>query len=491
MRIFSILISIILLAEFSASIGFGMGEKFRGNGVSQRLSEYEDSENTNAREKYYYDAIVDNTEDISKQKTWKQRFFMNDTYYGGKGSPVFIWIGGESALNEMYVDGGLAMSEYAKKHKAMLIALEHRFYGKSTPTITMATHNLRLLTAEQALADAARFIMNAHEFLDPRLEGAKWIAFGGSYPGNMAAWLRTKYPHLVYGAFASSAPVRIVTNMYQYMEVVGQALKYYGGEECYNSVKTAMEAVAGYVKDIPGKARLSKDFEVCDELNFNSLTNDIATFEDSIMGVLQGITQYNHDSYKKQDLTVEKVCEKMKNSTDKYKAYVDIVKLQQQGKCVESLFRKQIDRLRKVEFDGKSMSRQWTYQTCNEFGYFQTTSSQSSPFKALTYLTLKYSQDICNDAFGISVDPQTNYMNARYGGLTIGGKRIFFTNGNIDPWHSLSVITKLKDPSNPVIFMKGTSHCADSNPAHKDDPVDLKDARVTIQNVLDQWVRQH
>ena len=36
---------------------------------------------------------------------------------------------------------------------------------------------------------------------------SKWIAFGTSYSGSLAVWMRLKYPNVIHGAVASSAPV--------------------------------------------------------------------------------------------------------------------------------------------------------------------------------------------------------------------------------------------------------------------------------------------
>lgn len=70
----------------------------------------------------------------------------------------------------------------------------------------MSIDSLKYLSSEQALADLANFIksMNVAYKFD---ENVKWIAFGGSYPGSLAAWLREKYPHLVYGSVSTSGPL--------------------------------------------------------------------------------------------------------------------------------------------------------------------------------------------------------------------------------------------------------------------------------------------
>lgn len=70
----------------------------------------------------------------------------------------------------------------------------------------ISVENLKFLSSEQALADLANFIESKNK--EYGFTGdVKWIAFGGSYPGSLAAWLREKYPNLVYGAVSSSGPL--------------------------------------------------------------------------------------------------------------------------------------------------------------------------------------------------------------------------------------------------------------------------------------------
>lgn len=70
----------------------------------------------------------------------------------------------------------------------------------------LSTTNLQYLTSKQSLADIAAFVVGIRQkhSLSPT---QKWIAFGGSYPGSLAAWAREKYPDLIWGSISSSGPL--------------------------------------------------------------------------------------------------------------------------------------------------------------------------------------------------------------------------------------------------------------------------------------------
>ena len=68
---------------------------------------------------------------------------------------MFVYIGGEGPQSAP--SPRLFMATLAAETGALMVALEHRFFGESYPTPDMSDENLKYLTSNQALADLARF----------------------------------------------------------------------------------------------------------------------------------------------------------------------------------------------------------------------------------------------------------------------------------------------------------------------------------------------
>ena len=66
--------------------------------------------------------------------------------YYEEGGPIFIQIGGEGEISSDWLNYG-AWIDWAKKEKAALFILEHRYYGESHPTPTLATEEMRWLSS--------------------------------------------------------------------------------------------------------------------------------------------------------------------------------------------------------------------------------------------------------------------------------------------------------------------------------------------------------
>lgn len=81
--------------------------------------------------------------------TFQQRYFLNDTFWAGPDSdaPVFLCVGGEGPpLDESVLVASVHcndMIELGARRGALLLALEHRYYGVSQPFDDFSTPNLR------------------------------------------------------------------------------------------------------------------------------------------------------------------------------------------------------------------------------------------------------------------------------------------------------------------------------------------------------------
>lgn len=150
------------------------------------------------------DLLVDHFNFVDN-RTFSLRYLINnESYVQDSKSPILFYTGNEGDI-ELFAENTGFMWKAAADLGAVVVFAEHRYYGKSMPFGNESykdPQHLGYLTSEQALADFADLL----QVLNPESKRPV-IAFGGSYGGMLAAYFRMKYPHLVAGALASSAPV--------------------------------------------------------------------------------------------------------------------------------------------------------------------------------------------------------------------------------------------------------------------------------------------
>ena len=426
-----------------------------------------------------------NKQDLS---TWKQRYVVNASFWRGNGYPVFVMLGGEGPLSDTELAGHFILDEYAKKLGALMLAVEHRFYGRSIPGDgTLATENLRLLSADQALADYATFIegmRRKYGFAD-----SKVVTFGGSYSGSLSAWMRQKYPNVVDIAYSSSAPVLAQLDFPEYHQVVTASV----GAVCAARLKSAFERIEELMAS--DRAKLLRDFEACDAGMSGEL--DEVTFLEALSDAVAGVVQYSGDNNALgRAWTVERMCGLLGTSGDAYDAYVAYSKQfrQSQGEnCTDSSYSAALAQLRNTDPNAPGAAgRSWTYQTCTEYGYYQTVESSDVPFSKR--ITLDYFLRICKDVYGTATSAparSVDYTNDYYGGRDVRSNRIVFLNGSVDPWHALGLVSDTPKPSDmPVYYIKGTAHCADLYASSSADLPTLQQARQRAWANVQAWLKE-
>jgi len=426
--------------------------------------------------------------------TWRQRFWTNDTFWqaGGRKGPVFLYLEGEATGSPYSVLSGQHV-ELAAVHGALIISLEHRFYGASQPSRDWTPASLARLSSHQAVGDVARFL-RAHvgPTYNVTFPATKVVTFGGSYPGALSAWVRLRLPHLVTAAVSTSSPVLASFDFAAYNAVVGRSLAQPlvgGSPACAASVAAAFAALdaalraGGAAAGAAGRALNScQDLAAAPPL-------DVMWAASNYGGFVQGLVQYNEES----GLDVRGLCGFMANaSATPLENFARAARAGTGPACVDNSYSDYVLAAGNTTADPAARGlglRQWMWQSCSQFSYWQTCEGDC-PLSA--FMTLESNTRQCADLFGApfsaaAAADRVAVTNDLLGGAEIAATNVVYVNGLIDPWHALSVLESRGGAR--AVVVDDTAHCRTMAPARAGDEPALVAARKEIADQIAAWLK--
>ncbi|XP_064550039.1 putative serine protease K12H4.7 [Drosophila montana] len=395
--------------------------------------------------------------DENETRTWQMRYSESDTFYK-PGGPILINVNGEWPLAVKSELCGM-FYELAEKFNAYAFQTEHRYYGNSHPVQNLTAENLQYLTMKQALADLAHFVRHQKASV-PGLANSKVIMIGCSYAGSMVAYFRKDYPELIDGGWSSCAGLYYRLDYSDAYISVGKSIRKIGGDACYDQVDHFSKA---YLKH---KKANDENYTLLQQLNltveYNNMDEIIATH-----------VQHRNISM------FQRICINI--------TAVDSNDIVEFGLVLKHLSSKipEVGNKDEIEFSEDHSTRQYFYQSCNEFGNFQTTSSQHQPFGDRKPFSTLIAQ--CKEDFGPKftieyISKKVDEINALYGGSRPNVDHIYFTKAEDDPWRWTGIVDEC------ATVIPGIAHCHDLRTRSPNDPPALAAAKQKGFDLIESWI---
>jgi hypothetical protein len=485
---------------------------------------------------YFDDQLVDHVASSHRHghERWSQRFYLSHEYFKGPGSPIFVIMGGEGAIEPSTGFMYPFILQLAQTFGAMVLQPEHRFYGQSQPVspaeIERARDDgkpdprLKLLTVEQALHDAVRLI----HFVRDRVRCSRdrfsprycpVITVGGSYPGFLSAMARLRFPGVVDIAYAASAPMKF------YAQQVDQYAY-------YNHIGTVAEqAFTGCSQDV---RRALDDFRTVYELGQSKINEtaigicsgtvpayikDPATFVQEVL-MMVGYTFANHNMafYPPSNQThLGRACQTFASPSlstlDQLKTFLvaslaprSTENQPDEETCFD--MRKQLPSGRNATISAGDWSgvgtgasgESWDFQTCTSLvesiGFAGGDGNQDaygiSMFPRRDW-NISWLASHCQQRFGDAVTPMPNTLVNAWNFddlVAAGATRIVFTNGALDGWSVSGISHDLSDTLLALTFPNGAHHSdlAGHFPSVETDTVDIVEGQAKVQTILATWL---
>ncbi|MCL7035378.1 hypothetical protein MKW94_015986 [Papaver nudicaule] len=450
------------------------------------------STKTKLYETKYFTQILDHFNyHPQSYQTFQERYLINSKYWGGaeKNAPIFVYTGNEGDI-EWFAQNTGFMFETAPQFKALLVFLEHRYYGKSIPfggDKEIAYSNsttLGYLSSTQALADYATLIIDLKKNLTA--QDSPVIVFGGSYGGMLAAWFRLKYPHVALGALASSAPIlgfQGIVSPYSFNNIITQDFKG-ESENCYKVIKESWKLIEETEQKHGGLELLKKSFNLC---NSKAVGGWLQT-----AFVYTAMTDYPTPSNFLNPLPaypIRQMCKAIDDpaaGNDTFAKLYGAANIYYNSSGTATCFNLS-------DHSDPHGLAEWTWQACTEMVLPTDGNDEKSIFPSSEW-NFTDRATFCKDYLG--VEPRPNWATTEFGGMDImrvlsrfGSNMIFF-NGLRDPWSGGGVLKSISESIVAVVAKQGAHH-VDLRYSDKRDPKWLQDVRKREIHIIQKWIDQY
>lgn len=431
---------------------------------------------------------------------FRQKYLVNDTWWDrDKNGPIFFYTGNEGVI-EAFAENSGFMWDIAPEFGALLIFAEHRYYGESQPFPSptggqkkttkdhSAAVNYGYLTAGQALADFAELIT----YLKKTLPGAAQspvIAFGGSYGGMLAAWLRIKFPHLCDGAIAASAPIaqftspcdafgRIVTSDYTAAAANGT---------CSLAIRQSWPTLdlMGKKANNTGLDWINANYKLCQPLTHADNITQLKGYLSELWTDL-AMMDYPYPTSFLAPLPAYPVTAACSQLTSNfYASETDLLSHIFSAASVYFNYTGQAKCLDIANTDDIGADL-WNYQACSEMVMPFCYDGINDMFEPHPWNLQEVAKD-CLAKWGVV--PRPEMANMMFGGRKLeGASNIVFSNGLLDPWSSGSIL-KSRSPTVAAIIIPEGAHHLDLRASNPADPESVVAARNSEKKIIQTWIQ--
>ncbi|XP_076749843.1 lysosomal Pro-X carboxypeptidase [Xylocopa sonorina] len=420
---------------------------------------------------------------------FKLRYLVNNTWQKTHNPPIFFYTGNEGSI-ETFAENTGFMWEIAPEFGALLIFAEHRYYGESMPYGNKSYADLKhlgYLTSQQALADYVYLIQHFRSKL--KYKHSPVILFGGSYGGMLSAWMRIKYPHIVQGAIASSAPILQFTGVTEceaFARIVTSDFKA-AHSNCPKLIRKSWSVITNMTSTGNGRKWLSDNWKLCEPLKNSS---DVKLLKSYLKDIYTNVAEVNYP-YKANFLAplpaypVNAVCKHLTNEsltgtellTAIYKAISVFTNYTSETKCLNLN-----DSTPQLGAIG------WPFQACTEMVMPMCSDGMNDMFEPESWNLDEYSKD-CIKQF--SVKPQANTICEQYGCQDLStATNIIFSNGLMDPWSSGGVLRNLSSSAIAIVIPESAHHL-DLRSSEANDPYSVILARKYYRKFIKEWIKEY